>query len=77
MKTRRGSCTPQRRSILLNTKLVKKPKDLVEYVVAHELVHLIESHHNERFYALLTQYYPYRQDARNALNELPLNKRCE
>lgn len=72
MKTRWGSCTPQRRSILLNTELVKKPKDLVEYVVVHELLHLIEPHHNERFYTLLTQYYPHWQDARNALNGLPL-----
>lgn len=73
MKTRWGSCNPTRGTILLNTELVKKPKDLVEYVVVHELLHLIEPNHGERFRSLLDRHFPHWQDAREALNSLPLN----
>ena len=72
MKTRWGSCNHQARNIRLNTELVKKPKDLLEYVVVHELLHLIEPTHSERFVALLTQHYPTWREARAELNELPL-----
>jgi predicted SprT family Zn-dependent metalloprotease len=56
----------------LNTELVKKPKDLLEYVVVHEMLHLIEPTHGERFVALLSRHYPSWQEARAELNELPL-----
>jgi hypothetical protein len=72
MKTRWGSCNPKARSIRLNTELVKKPKDLLEYVVVHEMTHLIVPTHNERFVALLTEHYPGWRTARAELNELPL-----
>lgn len=72
MKTKWGGCNPCRRNIRLNTELVKKPKDLLEYVVLHEMVHLIEPKHNERFLALMTKYYPAWREARAELNELPL-----
>lgn len=72
MKTKWGSCTAQARNIRLNTELVKKPKDLVEYVLVHEMVHLIEPTHSERFVALLNQHYPGWREARAELNELPL-----
>jgi len=72
MKTRWGSCNHQAAHIMLNTELVKKPKDLIEYVVLHEMLHLIEPTHNDRFLSLMTQHYPTWREARAELNELPL-----
>lgn len=72
MKTKWGSCNHRAESIRLNTELVKKPKDLLEYVVVHEMVHLIEPKHSERFLALMTKHYPTWREARAELNELPL-----
>lgn len=72
MKTKWGSCNHKTKTIRLNTELVKKPKDLVEYVIVHELAHLIEPTHNERFVAILHKFYPGWQEARMELNELPL-----
>lgn len=72
MKTKWGSCNPHARNIRLNTELVKKPKDLLEYVVVHEMLHLIEPTHGERFVTLLSKYYPAWQESRAELNELPL-----
>ncbi|MDO9225924.1 MAG: SprT family zinc-dependent metalloprotease [Pseudomonadota bacterium] len=72
MKTRWGGCNPRAGNIRLNTELVKKPKDLLEYVVVHEMLHLIEPTHSERFVALLEQHYPTWREARAELNELPL-----
>ena len=73
MKTRWGSCNHREGTIRLNTELVKKPKDLLEYVIAHELVHLIEPTHSERFVAILHEHYPSWREARAELNELPLS----
>lgn len=72
MKTRWGGCNPKARNIRLNTELVKKPKDLLEYVVVHEMAHLVVPTHSERFVALLTEHYPGWRAARAELNELPL-----
>ena len=72
MKTKWGSCNPKAGHIRLNTELVKKPKDLVEYVVVHEMVHLIEPTHSERFVAILLKHLPTWREARAELNELPL-----
>lgn len=72
MKTKWGSCTPKLGHIRLNTELVKKPKDLVEYVVVHEMVHLLEPTHSDRFVALLNEHLPGWREARAELNELPL-----
>jgi predicted metal-dependent hydrolase len=72
MKTRWGGCNHRAGNIRLNTELVKKPKDLLEYVVVHEMIHLLEPTHSERFVALLTQHYPTWREARMELNELPL-----
>lgn len=72
MKTKWGGCNPRRKHIRLNTELVKKPKDLLEYVVVHEMLHLIEPTHSERFVALLDEHYPTWREARQELNELPL-----
>jgi len=73
MKTKWGSCNPKAGHIRLNTELVKKPKDLLEYVIVHELVHLFEPTHSERFMAMLQKHYPTWREARAELNELPLS----
>lgn len=72
MKTKWGGCNSRARNIRLNTELVKKPKDLLEYVVVHEMLHLVEPNHSERFLALLERHYPTWREARAELNELPL-----
>ena len=58
MKTRWGSCNYRAHHIRLNSDLASYPPHCLEYVVVHELVHLIEPSHNARFYALMTQFYP-------------------
>ena len=75
MKTKWGSCNPRKHHVRLNTELVKKPKDLLEYVVVHEMVHLLEPSHNERFLAMLDRYWPQWRESRAELNALPLG--CE
>ena len=72
MKTKWGSCNHQAGNIRLNTELVKKPKDLLEYVIVHEMVHLLEPTHNERFISILGEHFPTWREARAELNELPL-----
>ena len=72
MKTKWGSCNPTRRSIRLNTDLAKKPAYLLEYVLVHELTHLLEKTHNHRFTALMDQFMPQWRDYREMLNTSPL-----
>jgi predicted metal-dependent hydrolase len=72
MKTKWGSCTPASRNIRLNTDLARKPRECLEYIVVHEIVHLRESTHNERFVLLMNQFYPSWKQARQILNRLPV-----
>jgi len=72
MKTKWGSCNHRAGHIRLNTELVKKPKDLLEYVVVHEMLHLIAPTHSEQFLTLMKKHYPSWREAREELNELPL-----
>jgi predicted metal-dependent hydrolase len=72
MKTKWGSCNSFARTIRLNTELVTKPRDLLGYVVVHELLHLLEPSHNDRFLTLLSEHYPAWREARLDLNALPL-----
>ena len=72
MKTKWGSCNPTTRSIRLNTDLAKKPAQCLEYVVVHELAHLLERHHNERFIALMDTHLPHWRQHRATLNRSPL-----
>ncbi len=72
MKTRWGGCNSTAGNIRLNTELVKKPKDLLEYVVVHEMAHLLEPNHSDRFVAIMDAHYPAWRDARAELNALPL-----
>lgn len=71
MKTKWGSCNPLARSIRLNSELAKKPPECLEYIVVHEMVHLLEPTHNERFIALMNQFMPSWKAHRAALNRLP------
>ena len=72
MKTKWGSCNPNARTIRLNTDLAKKPRECLEYIVVHELVHLLEPTHNARFIALMNQFLPKWPSYRQALNRLPV-----
>ena len=72
MKTRWGSCNISRRSILINLQLVKKPVECLEYVLTHELVHLLEKNHTNRFRSLLDKYYPSWRQAKQILTDMPL-----
>jgi predicted metal-dependent hydrolase len=72
MKTKWGGCNHRAGHIRLNTELVKKPKHLLEYVIVHEMAHLLEPTHSERFLAILEKHYPTWREARAELNELPL-----
>lgn len=58
MKSRWGSCHPIKKQITLNLRLIEKPLHCLEYVLVHELVHLFEASHNQRFYALMGHYLP-------------------
>ena len=72
MKTKWGSCNPTARTIRLNTELAKKPSECLEYLVLHEIVHLIEPTHNARFVALMTQFMPDWRHRKQTLNRLPI-----
>ena len=72
MKTRWGSCTPATLHVLINLELAKKPPECLEYIVVHELTHLLEPTHNKRFIALMTQFMPKWQFYRDELNRLPV-----
>ena len=72
MKTKWGSCNITAGTIRLNTELAKKPPECLEYVVVHEMVHLLERHHNARFRALMDEFLPQWQHYRDELNRAPL-----
>lgn len=74
MKTKWGSCNPRAGNIRLNTELVKKPRHLLEYVIVHEMLHLLEPTHSDRFFTLLEQHVPDWRERRILLNELPLGE---
>ncbi len=72
MKTRWGSCSIRVKRIWLNLELAKKPIECVEYVVVHEMVHILERNHNERFIALMDKYLPKWRFYKEELNRRPL-----
>jgi predicted metal-dependent hydrolase len=67
-----GSCAPASRHIRLNTELAKKPGDCLEYIVLHEMMHLLEPTHNARFIALMDRFMPRWRFYRQVLNQLPV-----
>lgn len=72
MKTKWGSCNAQGKRIWLNLELAKKPPECLEYILVHELVHLLERNHNERFRAYMDKFMPNWRDRRDLLNKMPL-----
>jgi predicted metal-dependent hydrolase len=74
MKTKWGSCNIERRRIWLNLEMAKKPTECLEYILVHELVHLYERNHNQRFMKLLDQFLPNWRTNKKTLNTSPLSK---
>ena len=72
MKTKWGSCNPKSGNIRLNTDLAKKPHECLEYILVHEMVHLLEPTHNARFVSLMDRFMPKWQFYRKVLNHLPV-----
>jgi predicted metal-dependent hydrolase len=72
MKTKWGSCNPTARTIRLNTDLAKKPRECLEYVIVHEMTHLLEPTHSARFIGLMDGFMPSWRSTRQALNLLPV-----
>jgi predicted metal-dependent hydrolase len=72
MKTKWGSCSISSKRILINLELAKKPPECLEYIVVHELNHLLERHHNENFRALMDRFLPRWRLWRDLLNSEPL-----
>jgi len=72
MKTKWGSCSARSKSIRLNSDLAKKPRECLEYIVVHEMVHLLERPRSKRFVALLEQFMPRWKVCRDELKLLPV-----
>ena len=72
MKTRWGTCNVEARRIWLNLELAKKPASCLEYILVHEMVHLLERHHNEHFRELMDRLMPLWREYREELNRAPL-----
>ena len=70
MKTRWGSCTPKSRRIRFNIELAKASPEILEYIVVHELIHLIEASHNIKFRALMDYFYPNWKYFKKELNNI-------
>ncbi|MDR2136470.1 MAG: M48 family metallopeptidase [Treponema sp.] len=68
MKTHWGSCNYVKKTIRLNTELAKKAPECLEYVVLHELIHLLEPSHNQNFYRLMDRYLPSWKTIRRKMN---------
>ena len=69
MTSRWGSCTPAKCKITINKNLIYPPQKCLEYIVLHELAHLIEANHSERFYAIIAEIMPNWKERRKILNE--------
>ena len=72
MKTKWGSCNSRSKTIRLNSELTKKPRECLEYIVVHEMVHMLEPTHNRNFIALMDRFMPKWQFHRDNLNRLPV-----
>lgn len=73
MKTKWGSCTIEKKHIWLNLELAKKPEHCLEYIIVHEMVHLRERHHNEKFVYYMDTYLPTWRQLKTELNKLPVS----
>jgi hypothetical protein len=72
MKTKWGTCIREAKRIWLNLELAKKPRECLEYIVVHEMVHLLERNHNERFISLMDKFMPKWKFYKEELNRRPL-----
>lgn len=72
MKTKWGACNIEKKRIWLNLELAKKPTICLEYIIVHELVHLLERNHNDRFIKYMNQFMPKWRQHRDELNSLPV-----
>lgn len=73
MKTKWGTCNIEEKRIWINLELAKKPIHCLEYIIVHEILHLIERHHNERFLTLMDKYIPQWRFFKEELNRLPVS----
>ncbi|WP_242667428.1 M48 family metallopeptidase [Flavobacterium sp. AJR] len=72
MKTKWGSCITENKKLWFNIELAKKPIDCIEYIVVHEMVHLLERNHNKNFILMMDKYLPNWRTQKKILNELPI-----
>lgn len=70
MKTKWGTCNEQDKRIWINLELAKKNPRCLEYIIVHEMVHLLERHHNDRFKAYMDEFLPNWKSIRDELNEM-------
>jgi predicted metal-dependent hydrolase len=73
MKTKWGTCNPEAQRIWINLELAKKPVECLEYIVVHEMVHLLERSHNQRFVAYMNHFLPQWPHLKEELNRLPVS----
>jgi predicted metal-dependent hydrolase len=73
MKTKWGSCNIEKKRIWINLELAKKPINCLEYIVVHEIVHLLERHHNDKFLYYMDKYLPDWKQTKTELNKLPVS----
>lgn len=73
MKTNWGTCNIEKKRVWLNLELAKKPETCLEYIVVHELIHLLERHHNEKFKKLMDRFLPNWKQLKDELNRLPIS----
>lgn len=73
MKTKWGTCNIDAKRIWLNLELAKKPLQCLEYIIVHEMVHLLERRHNDRFIAYINKFMPQWKSYREELNRLPIS----
>lgn len=73
MKTKWGACNIEKKRIWLNLELAKKPTHCLEYIIVHEMIHLLERYHNDRFLSLIEMYMPQWKFYKEELNRLPVS----
>ena len=73
MKTKWGACNTEKGRIWLNLELAKKPEECLDYIIVHEMVHLLERNHNQRFHFLMSKHLPNWKQLKIELNKLPVS----
>lgn len=73
MKTKWGSCNIEKKRIWINLELAKKPEHCLEYIIVHEMIHLLERYHNEIFLSYMNKFMPNWKSLKQELNRLPVS----